>query len=115
VPGTALFDARTELVFGALPGLLGVIGLVVALTPIGYLGRVALAGVRAPSGAVAAVPLTALRLPGVRASGWSRVSVAQLFRAVPSGLREYRTLLMAAGVLILALVALVLSLVGRLG
>lgn len=115
VPGTALFDARTELVFGALPGLLGLIGLVVALTPIGYLGRVALAGVRAPSGAVAAVPLTALRLPGVRASGWSRASIVELFRAVPSGLREYRTLLMAVGVLILAAVALVLSLIGRLG
>lgn len=115
LPGTALFDARTELVFGALPGLAGIVGLVLALTPIAYLGRVAAAGVGAPSGPVAAVPPSALRLPGARASGWSRASIGQLVRTVPRGLREYRTPLMAAGVLILAIVAIILSLVGRLG
>lgn len=115
IPGTALFDARTELVFGALPGLPGVVVLVVALTPIGYLGRVAIAGLGAPVGAVAATPPTTFRVPGTRAGGWSRASLVQVARSVSGGVQEYRVLLMAIGVLVLAVVAIVLSVAGRLG
>jgi len=115
IPGTALFDARTTLVFGAVPGLGGIIVVVLALTPIGYLGRVAITGLAAPVGAVAALPPMVLRVPGARASGWSPASIRQLARSLPGSAREYRVVLMSAGVLVLAVVAIVLSIAGRLG
>jgi len=115
LPGTALFDARTTLVFGAMPGLPGLVVLVLALTPIGYLSRVAITGLASPGGAVVLVPRAALRGPGARPSGWSPRSLVELARSAPSSAREYRAFLMSLGVLTLAAVAMVLSVAGQLG
>lgn len=114
LPGTALFDARMTLVFGALPGLLGVVVLVVALTPLGYLGRIAGAGIAPVSGAVSGVPPSTFRLAGQRAGGWQRTSARHLARAVPVGIRENRVPFLAGGVVVLGAIALVVSLAGRL-
>lgn len=115
VPGTALFDARATLVFGAMPGLLGIVVFVLALTPIGYLSRVAITGLASPAGAVVLVPPTTFRVPGMRAAGWSPKSLVELARSVPGGIREYRAVLLSLGVLVLSVVAIVLSIAGQLG
>jgi formate hydrogenlyase subunit 3/multisubunit Na+/H+ antiporter MnhD subunit len=115
LPGTALFDARTTLVLGAIPGLGGIVVLVLAMTSIGYLGRIAVIGLFTPSGAVVLVPPDALRVPGARARGWSRASIGELARSLPSGVREYRLVLMSVGVLLLSVVAIALSIFGQLG
>lgn len=114
LPGTALFDARTTLVFGALPGLLGVVVLVLSLTPLGYLGRVAAAGIAPVSGAVTGVSPATFRLAGQRAGGWKRASARHLARAVPVGIRENRVPFLAGGVVVLAAIAVVVSVAGRL-
>jgi formate hydrogenlyase subunit 3/multisubunit Na+/H+ antiporter MnhD subunit len=112
LPGTALFDARSTLVFGAVSGPLGLIVLVLALTPLGFLGRIAAAGIARMSPAVASAPPGRLTWRAVRAAGWSGSGMARVVRAVPSEVRANRVPLMALAVLALSIVGLLISIAG---
>ena len=106
LPGMALFDARIDLVSGAMPGFGQVVALVIAAMPAIYLGRIAVAGLQPVSVAVAEGPTGLPRWTGGRAAGWSEGPVTQAIRAIPTELRENRAPLMALGVVALAVMAL---------
>jgi formate hydrogenlyase subunit 3/multisubunit Na+/H+ antiporter MnhD subunit len=112
VPGMALYDARATLVAGAMPGIAGVVALVVAVMPAVYLGRIAMAGVAPVGAAVAAGPSGRPRWSGGRPAGWSEGSRGQALRAVPGELRANRAPLTALGVIVLAAMALVTAIGG---
>jgi hypothetical protein len=112
LPGMAIFDARATLVSGAMPGIGGIVALVVALMPAVYLGRIAMAGVAPVSAAVGAGPSGRPRWSGGRAPGWSEGSRGQALRAIPGELRANRAPLTALGVLALAAMALVTAIGG---
>jgi NADH:ubiquinone oxidoreductase subunit 2 (subunit N) len=112
VPGMALFGARSTLITGALGGLGGLLTLVVAAIPAIYLGRIGLAGVAPIATAVGVGPSGRPRWTGGRAAGWSVGPLAQTLRAVPAEIRANRAPLMALGVVILALMALVTAMGG---
>jgi hypothetical protein len=105
LPGMALFDARTDLVAGAMPGFGQVVALLIAAMPAIYLGRIAVAGLAPISVAVAEGPSGRPRWTGGRAVGWSEGPVTQALRAIPTELRANRAPLMALGVFVLALMA----------
>jgi hypothetical protein len=106
LPGMALFEARIDLVAGAMPGFGQVVALVIAAMPAIYLGRIAVAGLAPVSVAVAEGPTGRPRWTGGRAAGWSEGPLTQAIRAIPTELRANRVLLMALGVLALAVMAL---------
>ena len=106
LPNMALFQARTDLVEGALPGIGAAIALVIAVMPAIYLGRIAIAGLAPVSPAVAAGPTGRPRWRGGRAAGWSGGPLVQAIRAIPGELRANRAPLMALGVLALSVMAL---------
>lgn len=106
LPNMALFQARTDLVVSAMPGIGQVVALVIAAMPAIYLGRIAIAGLARVSPAVAAGMSGRPRWTGGRASGWSEGPLTQAIRAVPGELRANRAPLMALGVLALAVMAL---------
>lgn len=112
LPGMALFDARSGLIAGSMPGLGEFLALLVAAMPAVYLGRIGLAGLAPMSAAVAAGPSGMPRWSGGRASGWSGASPIQAIRAAPAELRANRTPLMAVGVLALAAMGLVTAIGG---
>jgi len=102
VPGMALFTARVVLIDGVFGGLLGSILFLAAMTPIVYLGRIAVIGTGPASAAVAAAPSARPHWSGGRASGWSGRPILGIARAVPEELRANRAPLVAAAVLVLA-------------
>jgi hypothetical protein len=106
IPGMALFDARTDLVAAAMPGFGQVVALLIAAMPAIYLGRIAVAGLAPISPAVEAGPSGRPRWTGGRAVGWSEGPLTQAIRAIPTELRANRAPLMALGVLVLAVMAL---------
>ena len=106
LPNMALFQARAELVDSAMPGVGKIVALVIAAMPAIYLGRIAVAGLTRISPAVAAGLTGRPRWTGGRAAGWSGGPFTQLIRAIPVELRANRALLMALGVLALAVMAL---------
>jgi formate hydrogenlyase subunit 3/multisubunit Na+/H+ antiporter MnhD subunit len=106
LPNMALFQARTDLVESAMPGVGAVVALVIAAMPAIYLGRIAIAGLAPVSPAVAAGMSGRPRWRGGRAVGWSEGPVTQAIRAIPGELRANRAPLMALGVLVLAVMAL---------
>jgi hypothetical protein len=106
LPGMALFEARTQLVSAAMPGFGQVVALLIAAMPAIYLGRIALAGLAPVGVAVAEGPSGRPRWTGGRAAGWSEGPWRQVLRAVPTELRANRVPLMALGVLVLAVMAL---------
>jgi formate hydrogenlyase subunit 3/multisubunit Na+/H+ antiporter MnhD subunit len=112
VPGLALFEARSSLISGSMPGIGPIVAILVALMPLVYLGRIGLAGIAPVSAAVDAGPSGLLRWSGGRAAGWSDGPRAQAIRAVPAELRANRAALMALGVAVLAAMALVTSIGG---
>jgi hypothetical protein len=112
LPGTALFEARSDLISGALPGIGPIIALLVALMPLVYLGRIALAGIAPVTTAIAAGPSGRPRRSAGRATGWSEGSRVQAIRLVPADLRANRAPLMALGVVVLAAMALATSIGG---
>jgi hypothetical protein len=112
VPGLALFDARTALISDSMPGFGGIVALLVALMPLVYLGRIALAGVGPISTAIAAGPSGRPRWSGGRAAGWSEGSRVQSLRLLPGAARANRAPLMAIGVVVLAAMALLTSMGG---
>jgi len=111
-PGMALFDARITLVGGALAGPLGLVLLLVAFTPIVYLGRVGLTGLGPESAAVAAAPSARLRWTGGREPGWSRRPALGLVRAIPAEIRANRPALTALAVVALAILGLLIAAIG---
>src|SRR6185436_19067304 len=106
LPNMALFQARSDLVESAMPGVGTIVALVIAAMPAIYLGRIAIAGLAPVSTAVAAGLSGRPRWRGGRAAGWSGGPVTQAIRAVPGELRANRAPLMALGVLALAVMAL---------
>jgi multicomponent Na+:H+ antiporter subunit A len=112
LPGMALFDARSALIAGSMPGLGEILALAVAAMPAVYLGRIGLAGLAPVSAAVAAGPSGTPRWSGGRAAGWSGASPVQAIRAVPAELRANRAPLMALGVLALAAMGVVTAIGG---
>lgn len=111
LPGMALFEARSGLIGGSMPGFGTIPALIVAAMPAVYLGRIALAGVAPISAAVGGGP------PGLpaltrRAAGWSGLPMRQLVRTLPAELRGNRAPLMALGVLALSLMALATAIGG---
>lgn len=112
LPGMALFDARSSLITGAMPGIGEVLAWVIAAMPAIYLGRILLAGQEPVSAAVGSSPSGRPRWSGGRAAGWSGGSLTQAVRAVPAELRANRAPLMALGVLALAAMGLVTSIGG---
>ena len=112
VPGVAMFEARWQLVSGALPGLLATIVVILALSPLLAFGRVLVTGVGRPSADVAGAPeaRTGRLLRGRGA--WSRGGVGGYVRAGGGLLRANAGLGVAAISLVVALVGLVLAIVG---
>ena len=106
LPGMALFEARSELVSSAMPGFGQIVAVLIAVMPAIYLGRIAVAGLSRVSPAVAAGLSGRPRWTGGRAAGWSEGPLTQAIRAIPMELRANRAPLMALGVLVLALMAL---------
>jgi hypothetical protein len=106
LPNMALFQARTNLVSSAMPGIGPVVALIIAVMPAIYLGRIAIAGLAPVSVAVAEGMSGRPRWTGGRAAGWSEGPFTQALRAVPGELRANRAPLMALGVLALAVMAL---------
>ena len=106
LPNMALFQARTDLVEGALPGIGAAVAFVIAAMPAIYLGRIAIAGLAPVSPAVAAGLSGRPRWRGGRAAGWSEGPLTQAIRAIPGELRANRAPLMALGVLALSVMAL---------
>ena len=112
LPGMALFEARSELISGSLPGIGTFLALHVALMPAIYLGRIGLAGLAPMTTAVAGGPSPQPRWTGGRAAGWSAGPLLQVVRALPAELRANRTPLMTLGVLVLAAMALATAMGG---
>jgi len=106
LPNMALFQARTDLVSSAMPGIGPIVAIVIAAMPAIYLGRIAIAGLAPVSPAVAAGMPGRPRWRGGRAAGWSGGPVTQAIRAIPGELRANRAPLMALGVVLLAVMAL---------
>ena len=106
LPNMALFQARSDLVSSAMPGIGPVVALVIAAMPAVYLGRIAIAGLAPVSPAVAAGVTGRPRWTGGRAAGWSEGPFTQAVRAIPVELRANRAPLMALGVVILAVMGL---------
>lgn len=109
LPGMALFDARSSLIAGSMPGFGGALALLIAAMPAIYLGRIAVAGIARVSPAVASSPSGRPRRSGVRPDGWSEGSRGEAVRVT---LLANRAPLMALGVLALAAMALVTSIGG---
>lgn len=109
LPGMALFDARSSLITGSMPGVGGFLALLIAAMPAIYLGRIALAGIAGVSPAVASSPSGRPRRSGVRPDGWSEGSRGEAVRVT---LLANRAPLMALGVLALAAMALVTAIGG---
>jgi formate hydrogenlyase subunit 3/multisubunit Na+/H+ antiporter MnhD subunit len=112
VPGMAIFDARSNLIAGAMPGIGVFIAWIVALMPLVYLGRIGLAGLAPVGAAVVAGPSGRPRWSGGRAAGWSEGSRIQAWRALPAEVRANRAPLMALAVVGLAAMALVTAIGG---
>jgi formate hydrogenlyase subunit 3/multisubunit Na+/H+ antiporter MnhD subunit len=112
VPGLALFEARSNLISRAIPGFGSTVALIVALMPLIYLGRIALAGIAPVTTAIAAGPSGRPRFGAGRAAGWSEGSRIQAVRLLPAGVRANRAPLMALAVVVLAAMALVTSMGG---
>jgi len=106
LPNMALFQARTDLVSSAMPGIGQVVALLIAAMPAIYLGRIAIAGLAPVSPAVRAGLSGRPRWTGGRAAGWSGGPINQAIRAIPVELRANRAPLMALGVVALAVMAL---------
>jgi formate hydrogenlyase subunit 3/multisubunit Na+/H+ antiporter MnhD subunit len=111
LPGMALFDARSGLIGGSMPGIGAILAVIVTAFPAVYLGRIALAGVAPISAAVGGGPSGR---PAVtrRAAGWSGLPIRQLVLTLPAEARANRAPLMALGVLALSLMALATSMGG---
>jgi Proton-conducting membrane transporter len=102
VPGMALFAARVALVDGVVGGIAGTLLLLVALTPIVYLGRILAVGTGPATAAVAAAPSPRPSWSGGREPGWSGRPIRVIVRALPAELRANRVPILAVGVLVLA-------------
>jgi hypothetical protein len=89
-----------------MPGVGPIVALIIAAMPAIYLGRIAIAGLAPVSVAVAAGLSGRPRWTGGRAAGWSEGPVTQAIRAIPGELRANRAPLMALGVVVLAVMAL---------
>jgi formate hydrogenlyase subunit 3/multisubunit Na+/H+ antiporter MnhD subunit len=103
-PGFALYEARSVLVDGAVPGIGAALSVVIAAMPAVYLGRILLSGLGRISPAVAAGP-SGLPAWSGRAMGWSGGSPRGVVRAVPDELVANRAPLTALGVMALAAMA----------
>ena len=112
LPGMALYDARSDLIAGSMPGLGVILALFVAVMPAIYFGRVAAAGLAPVSPAIAGGPSGRPRWSGGRTAGWSGGPALQAVRAIPAEFRANRAPLMALGVLGLALMALATAIGG---
>ncbi|HYK94739.1 MAG TPA: proton-conducting transporter membrane subunit [Candidatus Dormibacteraeota bacterium] len=112
LPGLALFEARADLVSGSMPAFGSIVALLVALMPLIYLGRIALAGIAPVTAAIAAGPSGRPRFGAGRAAGWSEGSRMQAVRLLRAGGRANRAPLMALAVVVLAAIAVVTSIGG---
>jgi Proton-conducting membrane transporter len=112
LPGLALFDARSDLISGSMPGFGPIVALLVALMPLIYLGRIALAGIAPVTTAIAAGPSGRPRRSAGRTAGWSEGSRARAIRLLPADVRANRAPLMALGVVVLAAMAVATSIGG---
>jgi formate hydrogenlyase subunit 3/multisubunit Na+/H+ antiporter MnhD subunit len=83
LPGMAAFDARFSLAFEAVPGTVGWLVLLAALSSVAYLGRLLAVGFRREGGPATHAPAPSLRWVGARPTGWSSGSVMLLVRDVP--------------------------------
>jgi formate hydrogenlyase subunit 3/multisubunit Na+/H+ antiporter MnhD subunit len=112
VPPTALFAARIDLIDAALGGPLGFVLVLVALTPVLYIGRLLVTGSGPASPAVKAAPSPALRWLGGREPGWSTRPLRTVLGALPAEIRANRAPMIAIAVVILATLGLVVSMLG---
>jgi formate hydrogenlyase subunit 3/multisubunit Na+/H+ antiporter MnhD subunit len=112
LPGIAIWESRASLIGSAMPGLAGIVTPLIALMPAIYLGRIALAGIEPIGAAVAAGPSGWPRWTGGRAAGWTEGTRFDLVRAIPAEIRANRVPLMALGVLVLTVMAVVTAIGG---
>jgi formate hydrogenlyase subunit 3/multisubunit Na+/H+ antiporter MnhD subunit len=112
LPGMALFDARSGLISGSMPGIGTLLALLVTAMPAVYLGRIALAGVAPISAAVGGGPSGRPKRTRGQAAGWSGVPLRRAILALPDEARANRAPLLALGVLALSLMALATSIGG---
>lgn len=112
IPGMALFDARVRLAADVLPGFLGSLVVVVALSPLLALGRILVAGVgRASPDVAAATDERVGRTLGSFAA-WSRGGARGWLRAGARVVRANEGLGVAAVSVALAAIGLALAVAG---
>jgi len=114
LPGMAIWEARIALVNATIQGPLGLLLLLVALTPVLYLGRVVVTGAGTMSAAVTNGPSARLRWTGGREAGWSGrgLSLRAIRRALPAKLRANRAPLTGYAVILLAIVGFIIAIIG---
>jgi formate hydrogenlyase subunit 3/multisubunit Na+/H+ antiporter MnhD subunit len=112
LPGIAIWESRSSLITSAMPGLAGIVTPLIALMPLIYLGRIALAGVEPIGRAVAAGPSGRPSWSRGRALASSEAPRLGVFRTVPAEFRANRVALMALGVLLLAAMAVATAIGG---
>lgn len=112
LPGMAIFGARFALIGSAVSDWPGTLLLVLALSPVLYIGRVLAIGAGVPSAAVVAAPSARLHWRGGREAGWSGRPLRALAWALPAEIRANRTPLTAVLVVVLAVLAFGVAIVG---
>jgi len=112
LPGMGVFDARVGLIGGALPGWLGTLVAIAALSPIVALGRVFVAGLQAPSPDVAAAMPARLGQFAADLGTWSRGGPRWWLRTGATTLRANEGFGVALASVLLAVLGLAVAIVG---
>ena len=115
LPGIAIWESRASLIGSAMPGIAGIVTPLHAHRRVVYLGRSGRAGVERIRPAVAAGPTGWPSWKDRRALGWSDGSRFNLVRAIPAEIRANRVPLMALGVVVLTVMAVVTAIGGTAG
>jgi hypothetical protein len=112
IPGTALFEARSQLAAEALPGPLATLAVVVALSPLLALGRVLAAGLGRTGPDVAAAPDERVGRTLGSIASWSRGGAGGWLRVSAAVVRANQGLAVAVVAALLAVLGVVLSIAG---
>jgi NADH-quinone oxidoreductase subunit N len=112
LPGTGVFDARVALIGGALPGWLGTLVVIAALSPIVALGRLFAAGLQAASPDVAAASPARLGRFAADLGTWSRGGPRWWLRTGAAMARTNEGFGVAVASVLLAVLGLAVAIVG---
>lgn len=113
IPGMALFDARADLVSGAIPGWLGTAVIALAtVTPLLALGRVLATGLQRPSPEVAGAPDARVGRMVTVIGGWSRGGPRWWLRTAASVARANAGVGIGVVTVLLSVIGLAIAIAG---